>query len=216
MSAGLPESSRRFLYFMPLVLTHKDYAAAAKELKCSIAAIRSVFRVESREGGFDSDGRLIILFERHKFYQFTKGKFSNFSDICNPKPGGYTNRNSSEWNRLEKASLCDSRAATLSTSWGRPQIMGFNANLAGYISAEDMVADFDTGEPAQLAAFVRIVKVFDLDDELQRVSVAKSKLSRMREWHRFARVYNGKNYEINKYPERLEAAFVAELKQPTL
>jgi len=201
---------------MPKILTHNHYCAAAKELKCSVAAIRAVFRVESKEGGFDSDGRLIILFERHKFYQFTGGKFSTLTDICNKKPGGYTNRNSSEWNRFEKASLCDPRAAVLSTSWGRPQIMGFNANLAGYLTPEDMVEDFVTGEPAQLGAFVRIVQAFDLDDELQRVSVAKSKLARMQEWHRFARVYNGKNYEINKYPERLEAAFVAELKQPTL
>jgi hypothetical protein len=77
-----------------------------------------------------------------------------------------------------------------------------------------MIGDFASGEPAQLRAFVRLIQapMFELEDELQRVSVAKSSDARMREWHRIARCYNGKLYAENDYHNKLERAYLEEMK----
>ncbi len=54
------------------VLTDADYIRAAKVLKCEVAAIKAVTSVEAPKGGFLNDGRVRILFERHKFHKYVK------------------------------------------------------------------------------------------------------------------------------------------------
>ncbi|AZA64465.1 DUF3380 domain-containing protein [Chryseobacterium carnipullorum] len=58
-------------------LTEQDYINAAKELGCEVAAIKAVAEVESRGSGFLSSGEPKILFERHRFYKYTNGKYYN-------------------------------------------------------------------------------------------------------------------------------------------
>ncbi|WP_137905489.1 N-acetylmuramidase family protein [Chryseobacterium sp. 2VB] len=176
-------------------LTEQDYINAAKELGCEVAAIKTVSEVEAPKGGFQADGRPTILFERHKFHEFTKGKYSKeFPDISNERPGGYTKEN--EHARLDKAAKLNRTAALKSASWGKFQIMGFNHSLVGFPVLQDFINAMYKSEGEQLKAFVKFIKANKLDDEL-----------RDKRWSDFARIYNGRNYHINAYDEKMAAAY---------
>lgn len=175
-------------------LTEQDYIDAAKELNCEVAAIKAVSEVESRDGGFQADGKPKILFERHKFHQFTGGKYSkDHPDISNERAGGYSNN---EHLRLEKAAKLDRNNALKSASWGKFQIMGFNFNLVGFSTLQDFINAMYKSESEQLKAFVKFIKANKLDDEL-----------REKRWADFARIYNGRNYHINNYDVKMANAY---------
>ena len=97
---------------------------------------------------------------------------------------------------LESAMRIDSVAALRSCSWGLGQIMGFNAGLAGYDSAEAMIEDFRGDEDTHLAAMVQFIVSSGLDDDLRR-----------QDWRGFARGYNGAGYDRHGYHTRLKVAF---------
>lgn len=65
-------------------LTEQGYIDAAKELGCEVAAIKAVAEVESRGLGFLPTGEPKILFECHRFFKYTYGKYAiSNPDICN-------------------------------------------------------------------------------------------------------------------------------------
>lgn len=175
-------------------LTEQDYKNAAADLKCEVAAIKAVAEVESLNGGFQSDGKPKILFERHKFHQFTNGKYSAANpDISNLRAGGYT---SNEHLRLEKATKLNRTEALKSASWGKFQIMGFNYSIVGFSTLQDFINAMYRSEADQLKAFVQFIKSNKLDDEL-----------RDKRWSDFARIYNGSNFHINKYDVKMANAY---------
>ncbi|KUJ56459.1 N-acetylmuramidase family protein [Chryseobacterium aquaticum] len=175
-------------------LTEQDYKNAAKELRCEIAAIKAVAEVESLDGGFQSDGKPKILFERHKFHEFTGGKYSaEYPDISNLRAGGYTKN---EHARLEKAAKLNRTEALKSASWGKFQIMGFNYSIVGFSTLQDFINAMYRSESDQLNAFVQFIKSNKLDDEL-----------REKRWSDFARIYNGKNFHINQYDVKMAKAY---------
>lgn len=178
-------------------LTEQGFADAANELGCEVAAIKAVCEVEAPKGGFLSDGRITILFERHKFHKLSHGEFSKeHPDISNPVAGGYGAAGAHQWDRYEKAAALNEEAAKLSCSWGKFQIMGFNFASAGFESVDDFVDAMGVSEDEQLKAFVRIVKGFGLANALIKHN-----------WAAFAKGYNGANYAINKYDVKLKAAY---------
>lgn len=101
-----------------------------------------------------------------------------------------------EYERLGRAITLDRDAALRSASWGAFQIMGNNYTLCGFASAEDFVKAMVSGTPAQLDAFVSFIRKTGLADELIRA-----------DWAGFARGYNGPAYKVNKYDDRLAAAY---------
>lgn len=177
-------------------LTNEDFATAAVALNVPDNRVKAVTKVEARSAGFDANDQPIILFERHKFWAFTQGKYIDYPDICNKLPGGYTSNNTSEWMRLHKAMSFDEKAAIKSASWGLFQLMGFNYASCGYDYPEDFVADMMDSEAKQLNAFVNFVKSErPMLAALQRGDAMS-----------FARLYNGPNYMVNKYDTKLKAA----------
>jgi hypothetical protein len=175
--------------------TDEAVTAAAAKIGCAVAAVRAVIDVESR-GGFYSDGRPKILFERHYFSRLTGHKYdAAHPDISNRKAGGYKG-GIAEYDRLGRAIALDRDAALRSASWGAFQIMGDNCGVCGFSNVEDFVKAMVAGEPEQLAAFVSFVKTNHLDDELVRL-----------DWAGFARGYNGPAYKTNRYDEKLAAAY---------
>lgn len=169
---------------------------AAKEIGCDVAAVRAVIDVESR-GGFQSDKRPKILFERHYFHRLTEGRHSNGNpDISNAKGGGYKG-GAREYDRLHRAIALDRAAALKSASWGAFQIMGANHKAAGFDGVEEFCAAMCESEDRQLAAFVGFVKANRLDDELCR-----------RDWAGFARGYNGPAFRKFSYDTKLAAAYL--------
>lgn len=199
-------------------LTEADYAAAAADLGCEVAAIKAVDAVESRGSGFIMDpddphhGEPTILFERHIFHRLTGGRWSNYrnpadtgkvgevvypyQNISWPRPGGYGPSGGRQHDRLARAVALDRSAALQSASWGRYQIMGFNYELAGFDTLQAFINAMYTSEAEHLKAFVSFVKANGLDGYL-----------RSRNWTKFAAGYNGRDHWKNNYAPKLSAAY---------
>ena len=161
--------------------------------------IHAVLDVESRGGGFDRQGRVLMLFEPHKFWRHLGPGEKRDAAVARGlawqswRPNSYP---PDSYPRLIDAMAIDETAALKSASWGLGQIMGENHRAAGYESVQAMVAAFADDEESHLAAMIAFIKAARLDDELRR-----------HDWRGFARGYNGESYERNNYHTRLERAF---------
>lgn len=172
--------------------------AATQLLQVGVAELVAVGTVETRGFGYLPDRRPLILFERHIFSRETNGKFDNAdSSISNPKPGGYGPSGAPQYDRLMRAIAFDRDAALRSASWGLGQVMGFNAQAAGFADAETMVVEMMESENAQLLAMAHFIK-----GNPKAVAALRN-----HDWAGFARIYNGPNFAINKYDVKLAAAF---------
>ncbi len=186
-------------------LVPKDLITQAKKLRLAPAALKAVTDVEARGSGFLPDGRLIILFEGHIFWNELEaiGKDpatlvnAATSDILYPKwTKKFYQGGAGEYDRLERARNINTTAANRSASWGMYQIMGFNCRAAGFDTAEAMLAAFLVHERAHLKAFAAFLKVNNLVEPL-----------RTKNWAAFARGYNGPKYAENEYDKKLARAY---------
>lgn len=178
-------------------LTAANYAAAATTLSCEAAAIRAVAETEARDEAWDSLGRPIILFERHKFRRWTNGRFDRtHSDISHPDWGGY-GRSSAQYGRLRRAAMLDESAALKSASWGLFQILGENHVAAGHGTVDAFVTAMMNSQADHLATFVAFVAA---DANLSRAI-------RDKDWTTFARRYNGPEYARNDYDGKMRRAY---------
>lgn len=189
----------------PLHLGYADLELAAKTLGVPVAAVQAVNEVESKGEGFLDNGRVVILFERHVFYQrLVKAHGQAEADrlaalnpnLINPKSGGYAG-GAAEWQRLTSARQIDDACALESCSWGLFQVMGYHWQDLGYASVQDFVTRMQSSEAEQLEAFVRFVKA----------EPALLKALKAGKWADFARGYNGAAYARNLYDVKLERAF---------
>lgn len=162
------------------------FRRAAERLNCEEAAIRAVWRVESAGSGFQRDGSLTRRFEPHHI------------------PGApMTWRESLKLSERERSSMFleywakDPEATARASSWGGPQIMGFNAVAAGHSSALAMVSAMAADAGAQLDAFVSLVLSWGLATKL-----------RAHDWLGFAKRYNGTG-QPRVYASRIEKAYRA-------
>lgn len=184
-------------------LTGGDLSLAAESLGVDVASVRAVTHVESRASGFLSDGRPVILFERH----IMRRRLAEIGrdvdllqrylpEIINVVPGGYKG-GSAEHDRLYLAQQIDFDSAVESASWGLFQIMGFHWQVLGYESAKAFARAMNQSEGQQLDAFVRFIKA---DAGLHRAL-------RSKDWADFARRYNGPAYAKNQYDVKLAEAY---------
>jgi hypothetical protein len=182
---------------VPLPLTEDDYKKAADKLGCDVAAVKAVAEVESGpHGAFLPSGDPVILFERHKFSKFTGGKYDHTNPgISNRTPGGY-GAVSQQPARYQEAAALDADAAGQSCSWGRFQVMGFHWKDLGYPSLKDFIDGMYVSEANHLDAFLRFIEKNGLAKHLKN-----------KNWAALAQGYNGVNYKINKYDDKLAAAY---------
>lgn len=173
-------------------ITDSDLCRNAKRINTGVAEIKTFLAVETKNKGFDTQDRPIILFERHWFHKFTEGKYDgSHPNISNKVAGGYGS-SASQYDRFSIAFALDPNAAMKSTSWGLGQVMGFNYPAAGYSSVGKFVDAMKESEGKQLDAAINFILHNGLDDELRR-----------HDWKGFARGYNGANYKINDYDTKL-------------
>ncbi len=164
-------------------------------LGATAAQMWAVLTVETRGCGFLPDRRPQILFERHIFRKLTDARFDAADpNLSSSNPGGYRG-GAAEYTRLQAAMELDRAAALKSASWGIGQVMGFNHQVAGFTSVEEMVEAMVQDEAAQLLAVASFIKRTGLDAALRR-----------QDWVSFARGYNGKDFKRNEYDTRLAAA----------
>jgi hypothetical protein len=173
-------------------ISDADLCRAAKRLKTKVAEVKTFLAVETKNRGFDEYDRPVILFERHWFHRFTKGKYDqSHPNISNAVAGGY-GKSATQYDRFSVAFGLDPNAAMKSASWGLGQVMGFNYAIAGYANVGEFVDAMKESEGKQLDASVEFILHNGLDDEL-----------RQHQWRGFARGYNGSGYEKNDYHNKL-------------
>ncbi len=139
------------------------------------AAAVAILCVESSGNGFDANGRMIIRFENHVFHRlwgkqnpdafakhfrfdadkpWTGHQFAGDDGVFRPCHQGQNN----EWQVFEYACSLDRGAATASISMGAPQIMGFNHDAIGYVSAEAMFDAFKGDARFQLLGMFDFIR----------------------------------------------------------
>jgi hypothetical protein len=189
--------------------TPAAYKRGAEQLGVSVAHLKAVYQTEVGGEGYLSDGRIKILYERHYFSEFTKGKFDKSNPtLSNPQSGGY-GTNKQQYEKFEQAKLLDEDAAYKSISIGGFQIMGSNFKSAGYLSAKEFVEAMINGdEDKHLEAFVNFVKNDNFKPK-DKDGKGKTKLQALKDkdWVSFSRGYNGPSFKKNKYDEKMEAAY---------
>lgn len=179
-------------------LSAEGVEAACDTLGIGGVELWTVMQVETRGCGFLPDRRLKVLYERHWFHRLTGGRFSAaHPEVSSESAGGYAG-GAAEFARLGAALKLDRMAALKSASWGLGQIMGFNAERAGFADAGAMIEAFVDGEDAQVQAMATYIAAGDEADAL-----------RERRWADFAAKYNGPSYKQNRYDEKLAAAHAA-------
>lgn len=167
----------------------------------SSAAV-AVLAVESGGNAFGADGRLLIRFENHVFFDQwgaanpeTFARYFQFD--ATRRWTGHTFRaavsrpfarfhgtQAGEWNAFDVARRLNAPAALRAISMGAPQIMGLNHGRVGYDSAADMFDAFAASATAQILA------MFDFIKGPSATSPGLQALQRD-QWEQFASLYNG-------------------------
>lgn len=192
------------------LLSEQDLIDFASLFKLELPVVKAVNEVESRGEGFLNDGRPKILFEGHVFWRQLKKRDLNPDDFLNDYTQNvlyekwtrtFYDGGSGEYHRLEKAAgMSDLQevhdAAFASASWGCFQIMGYHFSSLGYSSIDAFVASMYQKEAKHLVAFGRYLEANNLINALKQ-----------RDWHTFARGYNGPGYMENNYHIKLENAY---------
>lgn len=171
------------------------WAEMADHIGCDIATIKAVFQVEASGKFYNSDGSLPRRFEPHHFPRehwaeigFNPGKQA-------PWRASLKVSTSRRRDMFDKAENINAEATYDASSWGAPQIMGFNAESAGYGSSTEMIDAFEQSADEQIRAFVGFCVSNDLDTHL-----------RSQNWHSFAAGYNGSG-QAAVYARKIEAAY---------
>jgi murein DD-endopeptidase MepM/ murein hydrolase activator NlpD/uncharacterized protein YraI len=171
----------------------------ASDLGIEPGVLTAVLSVQTGDQGIASDGRMVIRFEVHLFYnewgRVNEERFRQYFQFDSTRSWtGHQWRSSpngvwqevhgsqeSEWAVFTFASTLDDTAAKRSISMGAAQLMGFRHQEVGYPTVQEMFDAFSTGERSQLIGF------FDL------IANNPSLLQALRtqDFNRFATVYNG-------------------------
>lgn len=183
---------------------HAAVLEASGRLGCEPAVLEAILEVESQGRPFDEEGRLIILPEKHVFFRelpkslrararalglavksWSRANYAGLGAIGSPR----------RWQRLREMASVDETAALKATSYGGPQIMGFNHGLCGWPAVADFVLALAESEVNQVDAFIRYLEGVGLAEEL-----------RERDWHAIARRYNGPG-QVAHYAGLMQSAF---------
>ncbi|MEZ4712543.1 MAG: N-acetylmuramidase domain-containing protein, partial [Caldilineaceae bacterium] len=151
-------------------------SAVAAKLGIDPALAVAILAVESGGNAFGPDGRMIIRFENHLFYQYwgkqNQARFAQHftysgdrvweghtwrSDPNQPFQEFHGNQ-AAEWAALNFAASLDDTAAKYSISMGLPQIMGFNYQRIGYANVQDMFTAFQGDERNHVLGMFDFIK----------------------------------------------------------
>ncbi|MFQ5882138.1 MAG: N-acetylmuramidase domain-containing protein [Candidatus Methylomirabilales bacterium] len=143
----------------------------------------AVFSVESGRAYDPATGLLIIRFEPHIFKRKAGREI----------PWGRGGQKK-EWENFEQAFKVNGEATLLSTSYGLPQLMGFNWKATRHQSPREMVLAFQDSCEEQVAGFFGFVEKNHLFLHI-----------RNEDWRAFTRRYNGPG-NVDVYSGRLMRA----------
>ena len=189
-------------------LTDNDIRSIAAEFGLKFAHIKAIFVVEAGgKSGFLADlpDIPVTLEEGHIFYKYLKQKGAdaeaiarNYPTICYPRwTKAYYKKGKAEYERYLLAAKIDEECAMMATSWGMGQIMGFNYKAAGYSNIKHFVNAMYVSEKEQLLAMCNFIKS---NKTMYNALVNE-------DWAKFAKLYNGPDYAVNKYDQKLKKAY---------
>lgn len=176
--------------------------ALAAHLEIDPATAVAVLTVESGGRAFDANGRMIIRFENHVFYdRWGKDNLDVFQQHFQFNSGqrwtGHQWRPAAheawrtchtsqdeEWRVFEFARILNDTATKLSISMGGAQIMGFNYATLGYDTVQQMFDAFSVSERDQIIGFFNFVR--GRTSESPRIAALQAL-----DFVTFARLYNG-------------------------
>ena len=138
-----------------LITTIKQAVATTKTL-IPLPRLLAFIEVESGGRGFGDTGKLILQYEPLVFSKATGIPRSTLNKYKWDE--NTVDVQSKEWEAFNEAFSINPEEAMKSTSWGLPQIMGFNHKQAGYASVGDMLDDFKRGELQQVCALIRFIE----------------------------------------------------------
>jgi uncharacterized caspase-like protein len=181
--------------------TNAELRQLAAQFNVELPALLAIAQVESGPlGGFDANGRPIILFEPHLFSRHTQHRY----DVSHPTVSAprwdrtlYPRTQDGRWVQLRTAFELDPEAAVASTSWGRFQLLGQNFSAAGYGSATEFIAAMSKSELAEYQSLLAFSVSRNLLDEIQRLDFTG-----------FARGYNGPGYAQYRYDVKMREAYI--------
>ena len=184
--------------------TRRAIEEVARRRDLKPAALLAIAEVESAGVAWwvvDGKRRPAIRFEGHYFYRLLRGERRARAvreGLASPQAGAVANPRSyaARYGLLARAMAIDPEAALRSTSWGLGQVMGDHHATLGYASAREMVEVMQAGVAGQVEVMVRYIDVFGLRRHVER-----------RDWHAFARAYNGPGYKRNRYAAKMAAAW---------
>lgn len=186
-------------------ISNAEFESAAESLGVSVAAIKAVEEVVTgKKRAFISDGRPVIMFEGHIFWQELKHKgidpyalVRGNEDILYDKwTKTYYQEGALEYGRLERAKAIDETAACRSTKWGAFNILGSDYSKCGCGSITDFIDKMNQSRAAQLFLFASYIKSTDGARYLQKL-----------DWTGFAQYYFGSDYLQNMYDVKLAKAY---------
>jgi hypothetical protein len=155
----------------------------AQAYRLPVETALAVFFVESKLAYDPKTGLVIIRFEPHIFRR-KAGQRVPYSR------GGQQH----EWRNLARAYDLDPEAALLSTSYGLPQLMGFNWQVTRHPNVKAMVLAFQDSCEEQVAGFFAFVEQNGLGRYILDA-----------DWRNFTRRYNGPG-NVAVYSDRLRRA----------
>lgn len=171
------------------------WTQVADTLGTDLATIKAVFEVEAAGKFFNANGSLPRRFEPHHFPKRFWGSIGFAPGKKTPWRASLKIPTTTRRQMFDRAENIDQEAAFDAASWGAPQIMGFNAELAGFTSAVEMVDAMQGGADHQVVAFFNFVVAANLDTYL-----------RSQNWLAFAAGYNGDG-QAPVYAAKIESAY---------
>lgn len=133
-------------------------AVKLTQTQIPLARLLAFIEVESGGRGFDPKTGKIVL-------QYEPAVFSRATGIARSKDNNWAwdenvvDVQSKEWEAFNEAfTKVDKVKAMESTSWGLPQIMGFNYKQAGYNSVGEMLDDYKRGELQQVVSLIKFIQ----------------------------------------------------------
>lgn len=189
-----------------MIDTHliEPFARLARVHGLDPAALLAVIEVESGGRLFaEIDGRHepLIRFEGHYFDRRLTGAkrtLARARGLAHPRAGMVANPASqaARYRLLARAEAIDRQAARESCSWGAGQVMGANWSWLGYASVDALVDEARSGAEGQVRLMLAFIARAGLEEALAA-----------RDWHAFAKRYNGPAYAQNGYHTRLAHAY---------
>jgi hypothetical protein len=177
-----------------------DINGLAESWQIEPAALWAVRDVEASGAGF-ADGRPKLLFEPHRFSRATGHRFDGSHPSVSYRSWDRTRYPATQAARYEQmldAVALDVDAGFASASYGAFQILGENWKVCAEETPLEFALSEARGELGQLRHFTRFCAGNGLVPALRR-----------KDWAAFARGYNGTAYRVNRYDEKLAAAYRA-------